>query len=965
MFRLALLPMLFAICVSGVGRYAVADEAISFDADIRPIFAKHCVACHGGVKQAGGLSFVYRDNVFAGGDSGAPTVVPGDTAASYLIERVTDSDPDIRMPPADHGSPLSQVEIDKLSNWIKLGARWEPPWAFVVPHKSDLPSVSNPSWPRSAIDSFILSRLDRAQLSPAPEADRSEWLRRVSFDLIGLPPSLTELEEFTTDENPAAYEQVVDRLLTSPHFGERWAAMWLDLARYADTTGYERDPHRDIWPYRDWVIRSFNADMPFDQFTISQLAGDLLENPTMDDLVATAFHRNTQTNTEGGTDDEEFRISAVIDRVNTTWQVWQATTFGCTQCHAHPYEAFRHEDYYRFLAILNNTRDSDIDEEFPRLNVPLSQNDNTQARVILERKSELLRALHRLVLPLAERAENWHGLKIDTATSTGDTVLQVLAGVGSDSPTAVEVEGAATMGSKFTVEANMPDGVKTLAALRIDALLRDAKAARKLPEPGFVVSQLNVVLMTPEHQTPLKLEFDYVFSDEPDPLLDPQDSLDKNPFGWGSYSRQWYPQYTVFILKQPVPVPTGSRIRIEIEQNVGTSGDVALVLNRSTYAVSDSANWNDLIRSSDFTKARHQFASLKDKSQQISCISIPTTQELAPERRRVTHIFERGLWLDKGAEVQSGLPASLAPESRDQINRLDMARWLVSRDNPLTARVMVNRIWAELFGRGIVETVDDFGVSGTPPSHQELLDYLAVRFRDDYGWSLKRLLKEIVLSATYRQTARRAPADTSDLDNRLLSHGPRERLSAEMVRDQALMLSGRFSEKQFGPPVMPPQPEGIWRSVYSGEKWTTSADSDKYRRAVYTFWKRTSGYPAMLTFDAPSREVCSGQRITTNTPLQALVTLNDEAFLELAEGLATKMQSEGGHELTDRITWAYRAATSTDPTAEIIERLERLYENALGEYESESGNDSVSKPEHAALVVVASTILNLDEALTK
>jgi mono/diheme cytochrome c family protein len=966
MARLTRLTLLIATGMLTLTAVTSGAEPVSFDREIRPIFAQHCVACHGGVKQAGGLSFVYRDNVFAGGDSGAPAVVPGDVVASYLVERVTDADPDMRMPPADHGRALSDAEIDNLKRWIAEGAAWEQPWAFVAPQKVTPPHVINSDWPRGAIDHFILSRLEAAKLVPSPAADRAEWLRRVSFDLIGLPPTLSEIDDFANDSRADAFERAVDRLLASPHFGERWAAMWLDLARYADTTGYEKDPHRDIWPYRDWVIRAFNDDMPFDKFTVSQLAGDLLESASLDDRVATAFHRNTQTNTEGGTDDEEFRNSAVIDRANTTWQVWQATTFGCTQCHSHPYEAIRHEEYYQFIALFNNTRDADVDQDLPRLDVPLSREDDSRMQANLARQSQLRKGLHRLMLPLTEQSGAWRNLVVDQAKSTGNTVLRIQKNEDSQAPTEIRVEGAATMGSQFTIEAPLPADLRQLTAVRIDALLRNPESARKLPELGFVVSHLKISLLTPGNDEPQELEIAYAFSDEPEPVLDPEDSLKDNPMGWGSYSRQWYPQYGVFLLERPVSISPGSRIRIELAQKVGASGDIPLVLNRSTYAISDSDEWESLQQSERFQKARRELADLKRERKQIASVSMPIVEELELERKRTTFVFERGLWLDKGAEVRPGVPATLAAHSAERPNRLDMARWLVSNENPLTARVMVNRVWAELFGTGIVETVDNFGVSGTRPSHPELLDYLAVTFRDEYAWSIKCLLKEIVLSATYRQTARRNAANAMDPDNRLLSHGPRERLSAEMVRDQALILSGKFSPKQFGPPVMPPQPEGIWRSVYNGAKWVTAKGEDRYRRAIYTFWKRTSGYPAMMTFDMPSREVCTGQRIATNTPLQALVTLNDEAFLELADGLAARMSREGGVSVSDQIAWAYHIATSDAPTQQTIDHLQNLYKKTLQEYKSKrSDNDEVNTPEHEALVIVASTILNLDEALTK
>lgn len=948
-----------------------AEEMIQFNKDIRPIFAEHCAACHGGVKQAGGLSFVYQDNVLQGGESGQPAVVPGDVAASYLIDRVTDSDPDSRMPPAEHGPPLSPNEIERLKAWIASGAKWEMPWAFVPPKSTPLPDVTNRDWPRAEFDRYVLARLEAAGLQPAPTASRREWLRRVTFDLIGLPPTMAEVEAFEIDDRPDAYERVVERLLASPHFGERWASLWLDLARYADTTGFERDPNRNIWPYRDWVIRAFNADMPYDQFTIKQLAGDLLEAPSFDDVLATAFHRNTQTNTEGGTDDEEFRIAAVIDRVNTTWQVWQATTFGCVQCHSHPYDPFRHEEYYQFMALFNSTRDSDIDEEFPTFPVPVDDKNYAAAAEIVRERCEARRALDRFARPLAEDAASWRNLPIDKAESTGSTQLRIARDESANPPATTEVlaEGTITAGSKFTLESAIPSDVDRMTALRIDALLQDAEAARKIPQLGFLLSQLEVEWLPPGGAAPVKLEFAHALSDEAEPLLDPADSLDADDWGWGSYTCQWRPHYAVFALANVISVPPGSRLRIVLHQNRATVGDGALVISRGRFAVSANDAWVRLQATPDFVAAKKKLRELKVRSKKIESVDVPVMDELTGDQRRATFEFVRGLWLDKGAEVQPDTPDLLPPlPPSAEHNRLALARWLVSDANPLTARVLVNRIWEQLFGIGIVETAEDFGTSGTPPSHPQLLDYLALRLEHDQKWSIKQLLRALVLSATYRQSARVTPEKlAADPQNRLLSRGPRQRLTAEMIRDQALVLSGRFSPKMYGPPVMPPQPDGIWRSVYNDAKWENATDENRYRRAIYTYWKRTSGYPSMATFDAPSREVCTARRITTNTPLQALVTLNDEAFVECAAGFADRMFAEGGTTPAERIGWAYRAAVGGSQPTETIDDLVKLYDAALTSFtaDQEAAKKVAATPERAALIVVASAILNLDEVQTR
>lgn len=946
-----------------------ASPAIHFDEQVRPIFAKHCIACHGGVKQAGGLTLVYPQKVYAGGDSGVPAIVPRKPEESYLLERITDPDPDSRMPPEDHGPPLSHEEIAILQNWIAQGAHWELPWAFVPPQKSALPDVADAQWCRDSLDFFVLDRLETAEIAPAPEASRAEWLRRVSFDLIGLPPTMDECESFASEDSPAAHGRVVDRLLASPHFGERWASMWLDLARYADTTGYERDPHRDIWPYRDWVIRAFNADMPFDEFTIAQLAGDLVQPTTHANLVATAFHRNTQTNTEGGTDDEEYRTAAVLDRVNTTWLVWQATTIGCCQCHAHPYEPISQVDYYRCLAVFNNSRDADIDEEYPLLPVPAQEAQSLECEGALLRQSELEQQQFRITQAGLNEDDSWHNLSCDLAESTGNARLEVVQKEEGDiTISEVVLRTAATNRTTYTLEARLPEGIKQITALKIEALLMDEQAAIKIPEMGFVLSQLEATLLPPAAD-PQSLELSFAFTTEPHPLLDPLGSLNENDEGWGSYSRIWRPQLAVFLLKHPQQVLPGSRIRLRLIQNRSSSGDVALVLNRSRYAVSSHDVWMRLQSDPQWAEVRSELKDLSQQIRRLSPISVPIMSELDPAQRRSTFLFNRGLWLDKGLEVQPGLPGCFAmPQAQRQFDRLDFARWLVSEENPLTARVFVNRVWEQLFDTGIVETVEDMGSSGTLPSHPELLDTLAVRFRDDFQWSVKKLLREIVLSATYRQSAQFAPEQQRlDPSNRLLWRGPRGRLTAEMVRDQALVVSGRFSPQMFGPPVMPPQPEGVWRSVYSDAKWVNATDSNRFRRAIYTYWKRTSGYPSMITFDVPSREVCTARRITTNTPLQALVTLNDETFVECAQGLANQMQTQGGEHPSSVIAWGYRHVAGVVPTAPKLQSLLKLYGACLQQFEaSPSEADQLAdSPQAAAYVVVASTILNLDEVLTK
>lgn len=941
-------------------------ERVEFNRDIRPIFAQHCVACHGGVKQASGLSFVFESKALAEAESGERAIVPGDPESSFLLERVSSDDEDYRMPPAEHGPALSAREIALLRKWIEQGANWQPPWSFVLPKITPPGDVSNPAWCRDALDRYVLARLDAEGLKPSPEAERAEWLRRASFALVGLPPTPEETAAFEQDQTAEAYERVVDRLLAAPHFGERWASVWLDLARYCDTMGYEKDPHRDIWPYRDWLIRAFNADMPYDQFTIKQLAGDLLPGATIDDRIATAFHRNTQTNTEGGTDDEEFRTVAVIDRVNTTWQVWQATTFGCTQCHSHPYDPIENREYYQFLALFNTTRDEDLDEEWPRLSVPTSEADWPRATALDERIDKLQREIHDAAMAVAGDNGQWRDLPIDQAQSTGSTQLRIVPAQEGAS-TEVVAEGTITSGSMYTLEAPLPEGLSQLTALKIEVLPADLDAAQRTPELGFVVSRLKAILNVPG-QEPREVLFRAAFCDEPAPLLDPDDSFDDNTEGWGDYTKQNFPRFAVFLFDEPLAVTPGNRLRLELKQNRIATGDFGLVIRRGRFFVAGSDEWTTFLSSESYVAARKALDEAIVEREKIAGTSIPVIEQQSPTDARKTFVFTRGNWLDKGEEVPPGLPAALPPlPDGKPVNRLTVAEWIGSSANPLTARVMVNRVWEQLFGLGIVETAEDFGTSGAPPSHPELLDFLAVRFMDEHGWSLKKLLREIVLSATFRQSSRATPELVErDPRNRLLARGPRQRLRAEMVRDQALVLSGKFSPKMYGPPVMPPQPDGVWRSVYSAATWQTAENEDRFRRALYTYWKRTSPYPSLMAFDAPSRDTCTARRIATNTPLQALVTLNDPAYVELARGFAERMMA-AKQVPNEQIAWGYRTAAGRAPRPVVLDELVRLYEESLAAFdaEPESAKKLADNREKFALTIVANAILNLDEVLVQ
>jgi len=814
-----------------------AKREVDFAHDIRPIFESHCWKCHGATKHESGLSLHLRDSAFAGGDGGK-AFEPGKSAESRLIHFVSGLDSDTLMPPDGEGERLTAEEVGLLRAWIDQGAKWPKEadavaasatahWAYQKPVRPPLPPIANAknaAWPRNEIDRFVLARLEREKLSPSPEEDRPRLLRRVSLDLIGLPPTPEEVDAFVADTRADAYERVVDRLLASPHYGERWARPWLDLARYADTDGYEKDPRRSVWPYRDWVINAFNQNMPFDRFTIEQLAGDLLPGATVEQRVATGFHRNTMTNTEGGVDPEEYRIYALIDRVNTTATVWLGTTLGCCQCHSHKYDPLKQKEYYEFMAFFNNTADSGSSPA-PELEIPTPAID-------------------------ADRAE------IARIESTLNTPTPELA----RGQAAFEQLSLSTLPTWF---------VSTISVVRENATAQQKDLRAK--EYRSIAPELK-------------------------PLRDRLAALQKK---------------------------------------VDNERETTLVL-----------------------------------------------QELPTPRK--THVFVGGSFLNPGDEVAPGVPAVLGsieartakPQPSVYPNRLVLARWLVGPDNPLTARVTVNRMWAAHFGTGIVATVEDFGTKGDPPSHPQLLDWLATELVRR-GWDMKAMHRLIVTSATYRQSPRVSPElFARDPQNRLLARGPRVRLEAEMVRDQALAVSGLLSPKIGGPSVMPPMPDGIWNSPYSGDRWSTSAGEDRFRRGLYTFWKRTSPYPSFMSFDAPSRETCVVRRSRTNTPLQALTVLNDPVYVEAAQALARRMVQPSA-DPSARATYGFRLVLARRPTAAELDRLLALYRQEIERFTKDvaaaraMAGPAAAAPnasaadvaELAAWTVVANVLLNLDETL--
>jgi hypothetical protein len=727
--------------------------------------------------------------------------------------------------------------------------------------------------------------------------------------------------------------------------------VWLDLARYADTYGFEKDPHRDIWPWRDWVIRAFNSDMPFDQFTIEQLAGDLLPEATADQRLATAFHRNTQNNSEGGTDDEEFRVAAVIDRASTTWTAWQATTFGCVQCHSHPYDPIDHREFYQFTAFFDSTLDCDQDDDFPRMKVA---KDDAQRGVLSDLEVRIRDTRLRINLSGKEIYHNsitgWRPFIPDTVTPSHGTLA---------------VEGDGTIRSQGTLPAGCSHEVSGAApaftALRL-AILPDSNDPLKWPERGALATRLEVSRIDAAgKKSPVPLKD--IVADHLDGPFDPI------PLGnLGGFPKLEGPRWFVIVPAAPVAPEPGDRLIVHIKNGAETTGQQATPVRNFRVDVSTSPEWTALAADPGRASLWQTLGELKKQHAAIPGTLVPVMMERHDDAKRDTRVFARGNRLTKDEAVQPGIPAIFRnPSAGQPKDRLEMARWLVSKENPLTARVMVNRLWGELFGTGIVRTMEDFGSSGETPSHPELLDHLALRLRDHHRWSVKAMLREIVLSSTYRQSHKAAPELVErDRDNRLLARGPRVRLTAEMVRDQALAAAGVLSGKMYGPSVFPPQPAGVWSSAHSGSMWKESTGEDRLRRGIYTYAKRTSGFPGFITFDAPTRDLCSARRIGSNTPLQALVTLNDPAHIEAAQALARRMEAHHP-ELRERIAYGVKLATQQPATADVIEDLVALHADASASYAqaTEKSAKLGPTPEAAALVLVANTLLNLDSALNR
>jgi len=1181
-------PAAVAALVSMVSP-TLAAEVPDFAREVRPILASHCFKCHGpdDVARKGQLRLDVREGALAAAKSGAAAVVPGQPDQSELIRRLVTADPDELMPPSSVKHPLSVSQQDVLRRWVAAGAPYLDHWAFVPPRKPALPGVQQASWPRGEIDHFVLARLESEGLAPSPEADRATLARRVSLDLTGLPPTLEEADAFIYDASPDAYEKLVDRLLASPHYGERWARRWLDLARYADTNGYEKDRPRSMWPWRDWVIRALNDDMPFDRFTIAQLAGDMLPEGTEDELVATGFHRNTMLNEEGGIDPLEFRFHAMTDRVATTGTTWMGLTLSCAQCHTHKYDPIRHTEYFQLMAFLNNAEEPSH---------TLGSREAAAQRKREEEAAALIAALPSR-WPLPVRETGWQALRPVRVTAASgeqpktledDSILFAAPGPERETTTLV-IESALPEIAALRLEAltdpslpkqgpgRVAHGNFVLNEIRVTAQPLDASAApREVPiatagataaQSGYPVTQafdgradtgwavhdsdatlnmaksavfrfagpvvhaggtrLTVTLEQSQggHHTIGRVRLSVPEPPEATPAAPVPDleterraALDRAMASWlagmgpkaavwsaprpaaltsNSPQLDWQPDGSIFAsgdftkedhyeLRYDA-IPAGvTAVRIEAlpdprlpEQGPGIAyyegprgdyfighlalsrGETPVAIARTSATAGDAglmiddnlqSGWNgggqagqrqaavlvlaepwpggDLVLR--FQSGRHYSASLgrfrvaftqreggaealavdasveeilgrpaagrpAGQQQQLLQAFLLGAPELAAETRRIrelqqpprgqetlvlrerpagnprlTRRHHRGEYLQPEEPVEPAVPAFLPPlPNGAPSNRLGFAQWLVSPGHPLTARVTVNRHWAAFFGTGLVKTLGDFGFQGDLPTHPELLDWLAVRFMED-GWSQKRLHRSIVLSAAYRQQSKLTPAlRERDPQNRLLSRGPRFRVEAEMVRDITLRAGGLLSAKMFGPPVRPPQPASVTETAYGGSGWEVSAGEDRYRRALYTFTKRSAPFAAATTFDAPSGEACVARRDLSNTPLQSLTLLNDESFIEAAQALGRQALSQPDDDEA-RLTHLFRRCLTRPPRASETGILVALLNDTRGRLARGELNAAEIAPEgggpaaeRAAWTVVARALLNLDETITK
>ncbi|MCI0621918.1 MAG: DUF1553 domain-containing protein [Acidobacteria bacterium] len=1030
---------------------ASPSAAIEFNRDIRPILSDKCFTCHGPDKanRVTELRLDTEAGAKAGLSEGRLALVPGDPDSSEMFRRISSDDEAVRMPPAAMGhARLSDLEIDLIRRWIQQGAKWQGHWSFIPPRRPELPRVKNKTWPRNPIDTLVLHRLEREGLVPSAEADRATLIRRLALDLTGLPPTPSEVDAFLNDRSPKAYEKVVDRLLQSIRYGEQMAARWLDAARYSDTNGYQSDGVRSMWRWRDWVIDAFNRNLPFDQFTIEQIAGDMLPNANRDQRIASGFNRNHRTNAEGGIVPEEFRVEYVADRVETTSTVWLGLTAGCARCHDHKYDPITQKEFYQLFAYFNNVPEKGLVYNFgneePYIKAPTPKQEAILNK--LEARAAAAKKRYSALQPeLAKAQREWEqslvkAEPLDWAIRDGLVVHYPLEGLlvsgchdgrpvasGTVDCSLPLVSGKVGKGASFDGKRFIDAGdvakftyqdAFSLAAWiyptgSSGAILSRTEEAPQGHGYGLYLKNGKVRLhitmrwtdigMRLETANPLELNrwrhvvmsydgkrkaqgVQIYLNGEPqkinvlfDELTWPIDP--KDPFrigaGEGPENRFHGIIDEVRVYRRALSSEeAGTLPLLETVKEIA-----ALPPDRRSAAQSNKLAFcfMDRFAPKAFKEARCEWLDAERERDDFFS-TIPTVMVMQEsERPRDTFVLKRGAYDAHGERVSPGVPAVL-PVLPKQFpnNRLGLARWLVHASNPLTSRVTVNRFWQMLFGVGLVKTAEDFGSQGEWPIHPELLDWLATRFMDS-GWDVKDLLKTIVMSSTYRQSSRVTPKLLEkDPENRLLARGPRLRLPAEVIRDQALAVSGLLVEEIGGPSVRPYQPPGLWEELSFGDSYHPDSGEKLYRRSLYSYWKRTVAPPSMISFDASNRETCTVRQTRTNTPLQALNLMNDVTYLEASRKLAERMLKEGGSREEERIAYALRLAAARPPKAEESKVLLDSLQRFLDRYQSDSKaalkylsygasprDESLSPSELASYTAVASLILNLDETITK